>query len=191
MRSKFILLALLSLSVWLAGCQSSGVREAGSSGKGDFETLGKLALRAPGESLSVRFRWRQTGERYDLELWGPFGLGRTRLVGDTQQMSVLDGQGQTLSRGEPQLVVRKQIGWELPLLALVSWAQGVPRPNVGVSEVSRDPQGRYVGFVQENWSVQYPAYDDSSPSRPKRIALATGDYRVKVVFNRWLPPSPP
>jgi outer membrane lipoprotein LolB len=203
-------LAVVALSLWLTGCQTSALSgsDSGAIDTGDFETVGKLALRTPGESLSVRFRWRQAGESYDLELWGPFGQGRTRLVGDTQQMSVLDGQGQVLSQGHPELVVRQQIGWDLPLLALVSWAQGRPVAGAPVSNVSWDPQGRYTGFVQENWRVQYLAYyeydaiglDSSSvppptepPAeavvrpRPKTMALATGDYKVKVAFNRWQP----
>lgn len=192
---------LLALSFWLVGCQSTGDSGPGRSaaGSGDFETLGKLALRGPNESLSVRFRWQQTGESYDLELWGPFGQGRTRLVGDAEQMAVLDGQGQVLSQGLPDVVVRQQIGWDLPLLALVSWAQGKPTDRAPVSEVSRDDQGRYVGFVQENWRIQYLAYYDpklgrSEPpserpkgGRPKTMALTTGDYRLKVAFNRWQP----
>ena len=215
-RTKF---AWLTLCLWLVGCQSSGLEDLGSDsdtkGGPDFETVGKLALRAPGESLSVRFRWQQAGERYDLELWGPFGQGRTRLVGDAQQMSVLDGQGQVLSQGPPELVVRRQIGWELPLLALVDWAQGKPMAGAPVEDVSRDAEGRFQGFVQENWRIEYLAYYDSdlaggSPPevskapvqtttqttigaqskalgiiRPKRMALTTGDYRLKVAFNRW------
>ncbi len=198
LRTKFVLLAL---GFWLVGCQSTGKSDSGRyvPGSGDFETLGKLALRGPNESLSVRFRWQQTGESYDLELWGPFGQGRTRLVGDTEQMAVLDGQGQVLSQGLPAVVVRQQIGWDLPLLALVSWAQGKPTSGARVSEVSRDDQGRYASFAQENWKIQYLAYyepkvDTSEvpsealqDSRPKTIALTTGDYRLKVAFNRWQP----
>lgn len=190
------------LSMWLAGCQSSTPAgpDASAVDSADFETIGKLALRAPGESLSVRFRWRQSGERYDLELWGPFGQGRTRLEGDTQQMSVLDGQGQVLSQGHPDLVMRQQIGWDIPLLALASWAQGGPVASAPVSNISRDLEGRYTGFTQKNWRIQYLAYYENDPvgldsssaqtqarPRPKTMALATGDYKLKVAFNRWQP----
>lgn len=191
-------IALLLGCLWLAGCQTKGTpgEQTGAWAKGDFETLGKLALRAPGESLSVRFRWRQVGERYDLELWGPFGQGRTRLVGDRLEMSVLDGRGQVLSKGDPDAVVRAQIGWDLPLLALVSWAQGRPISGSTLSEVVRGDDGRYLGFSQENWQIRYLAYfpganvPGSSPSgvlRPRTMALETGAYRLKVAFNRWQP----
>lgn len=194
-------LALLALGFWLVGCQSTSHSGQGryADGSGDFETLGKLALRGPNESLSVRFRWLQTGERYDLELWGPFGQGRTRLVGDTEQMAVLDGRGQVLSQGLPEVVVRQQIGWDLPLLALVSWAQGKPTDRAPVAEASRDEQGRYRAFKQENWLIEYLAYHDPKQDqsalptasrdlgRPKTMALTTGDYRLKVAFNRWQP----
>ncbi len=172
---------MLLLMALLAGCQTPGPT---LQAPGSFFTQGKLALRTPSDSLSVRFRWQQTGEKYDLELWGPFGQGRTRLVGDSRRMSVVDGEGQAILSGAPDQVIRQQIGWDLPLLSLVHWAQGQPGRSGGVTGVSLDADGRYLTFAQEDWQIRYLAYHGLN-NRPKTMALQTGDFRIKVAFSRW------
>ena len=170
-----LLLALLS------ACQSEPTRPVAP---GSFLAQGKLALRTPADSLTVRFRWQQAGEQYDLELWGPFGQGRTRLVGDSQEMSVQDGDGRTLLSGAPAEVIRQQIGWDLPLVSMVYWAQGRASGGEPVAGASRDGEGRYLAFTQQNWQIRYLAYHAGS-NRPKTMALQTGDFRIKVAFSRW------
>ena len=56
---------------------------------GDMATVnitGKLSIRLEGSGHTANFRWRQTGENYLIEVWGPLGQGRTTLQGDPAAM---------------------------------------------------------------------------------------------------------
>ncbi len=155
-------------------------------GAGAFLVSGKLAVRAPEGNWSARFRWVQDAAVYDIELWGPFGQGRTRLRGDALRMRVLDGRGQVITAGTPAAIMQQELGTQLPLLSLVHWAQGRPDPEWPVASGQRDASGRYVGFEQSGWQVRLASYTETSDgARPQRLEAENGPYRATVLFNRW------
>ncbi len=152
-----------------------------------FVVVGKMALKTPDTSQTARFRLDNQGEAYDLELWGPFGQGRTRLQGTANQLSILDGSGRLLDSGPPDRIMRRRLGWEIPISTLVYWAQGRLAPDAPAVEVTRDAQGRLQGLMQSGWRVEYLSYQTlpSGAERPRTLNLTRPGYRARLIFNRW------
>ena len=141
---------------------------------------GKLSVRSAEERFSARFRWSQTGDRYRIELWGPLGQGRTILQGNTRQLSLLDGGGNLIDRGAPELVMLRHLGWTLPLDAFPNWILGQPLPGVPVLQDERDERGRPLGFRQLDWVLRFDRFSEAG--EPQRLTAERGPYRVRVVL---------
>jgi outer membrane lipoprotein LolB len=183
-KSLFFHVILASLA--LAGCVSN---EPKGAVDWDFWASGKLAVRDAAGGHSARFNWRQLGGRYDIEVWGPLGQGRTQLFGDNQQMTVTRGE-RVLDKGHPHEVMGRHLGWTFPVDALPAWLRGEPYSALALSLVSQDGDGRIDGFHQAGWTVDFErfiAYEQGI--RPGRITATRGDYRVRVVVNEYLGPK--
>ena len=158
---------------------------------GGFELTGKLSLTYGGKRDSVRFLWLQSPrEDFSLEVWGPLGQGRVRLIGSAGELAIVDAQGTTLSRGAPEAVMQAHLGWVLPLFAFRHWVQGVPDPTRAARQEERDAQGRRVAFRQWGWQVRYPRYrevPDDGESRwlPALVTAEHADYEVRMALSRW------
>lgn len=175
-----LLLAVLAL----AGCVSRPVIQVPAA---DFQISGKLAVRGPGGNVSARFVWAQTGERYELEIWGPFGQGRRRLRGDDDRLQLLDGAGALLLEGPVGEVMRTQLGWELPLGSLRHWVQGREDPGLPVAEIDTDQANLLRRLGQNSWLITYPEYGDQAgmATRPRRLVARGEGYEIRLAISRW------
>ena len=171
-KTVYRLIALAAL-LSVAGCVTP---PPASLPEAEFLATGKLGVRSPQGSWVARFRWQQAGDVYDLELWGPFGQGRTRLRGNEARMRVVDGRDQILAEGAPTQIMQRELGVNLPLTSMVHWAQGRPDPALPVANTERDAAGRYAAFAQLAWKVSLPEYTTSAAgqTRPGRLKADDG-----------------
>ena len=158
--------------------------------RADFRLQGKVAVvegEEEGEgkrNFSARFAWRQTGDRYDIRLWGPLGQGATRLRGDSHRIEVTGGNAGAGLSGDPRSVMRQRLGWSLPLEVLPWWLSGRPSPGGPVQGTEHDDEGRLTAFRQLGWQVRYDRFDArGDPSAPGRITAARPGYLVRVTIS--------
>ncbi|MBM4202886.1 MAG: outer membrane lipoprotein LolB [Gammaproteobacteria bacterium] len=178
LRIRLLIVSIVALSL-LSACQQRGLQIPMDH---EFNIEGKLAIRAAKASHSARFRWTQTGEDYRIELWGPLGQGRTILEGDGRKLTVRDGGGKVLESGPVYAVMRKQLGWYLPLEALPQWVQGGPIEQIPVFGPMVDGQGRMVAFDQLGWRLGFTYRNDQSKT-PARIRAIRDNYQVLLVLT--------
>ena len=169
-------LAALLLST---GCAQLPVE----TGPADFRVEGKVGVVEGERSHAARFVWRQTGDRYDIVLWGPLGQGSTRLRGDSDRIEITGRSAGPALSGEPGMVMRQRLGWSLPLAVLPWWMSGRPAPDGGVEASERDDEGRLTAFRQLGWQVNYDRFDARGDlAGPGRITAERPGYRVRVTI---------
>jgi outer membrane lipoprotein LolB len=182
---RWLIKALLILLA--AGCAT--VR-APPADPGGFLLRGKLAVVDGEQSVSARFLWRQSGEAFRIDLWGPFGQGQMRLEGDRHELVLLDGAGAVLTRGSHEAVMQQQLGWSLPLAVLPDWVQGRPHPGLPVASLQADDTGRLERFTQLDWAVSLGRYRlpnaaGSGRAVPYQVSANRGVYRVRLAISEW------
>ena len=89
-----------------------------------------MAVRENGENFSANILWHQAGEGFEIDLWGPLGQGRVQLVKKGAEIQLRDGRGEILSKGSPDVMMRQQLGWSLPVEVLPAWIQGQPLETI-------------------------------------------------------------
>ena len=142
----------------------AGRLAAPPAGFEDFEFLatGKFSIRLDDTAHTANFRWRQLSERYDVEVWGPLGQGRTSLTGTGQEMVVSRGQ-EVLAVGSPEGVMYTHLGWSVPVAVLPHWLRGTPA--LSHSAMSPVPGGDAVLLRELGWQIEFSRYENSFPGR--------------------------
>lgn len=157
---------------------------------GGFELRGKLAVREAGERFSGNFLWRQQGERFDIDIWGPLGQGRVHLVGEDDRMSVLDGDGAVVQTGTQQQVMEAALGWSMPLDVLPYWVLGMPDERIPAEALVLDDGSRIRSFVQAGWEIKLEDYrevaqDAGARWLPRRIDATRDATSLRLVISTW------
>ena len=179
MRGLGALLVLLAL----AGCAVPGGRSTLENL--DFRLRGKLAVRVDQTAFSASFNWRQAGDRYEIELWGPLGQGRVRLRGDDSALSVTDGRGETWRGANAAALMEESLGWSAPTKALRHWVRGGYDPATPATQQSYE-DGRLRTFEQLGWTVLLERWSETAVGpAPGRVVATREGRRVVVVCRDW------
>jgi|TARA_B110000977_G_scaffold194575_1_gene271445 outer membrane lipoprotein LolB len=152
-----------------------------------YAVSGKLIIIQPEQRSSAGFRWSQQAENFQMELWGPLGVGRTLIAGSATYAELTQG-AQIIDQGQPSQIMRRQLGWSAPIDVFPYWIKGVVAPNVAVETVEKDAQGRLLRFTQAGWSVSYADHIQGALGEqrelPGRITIEGRDLQLKIIIGR-------
>jgi outer membrane lipoprotein LolB len=184
--TRFRLRCVVVLAPFLASC--SGLPQAPEVPE-TFVLSGKVGVREARESFSANLLWHQKGEAFDIDLWGPLGQGRVKLVKKGDGIELRSDRG-VLAEGDADRVMREHLGWSLPVEVLPAWVQGEPYVDAPVTDLARDAEGRVTGFSQLGWVVvldRYQPVQDAAGNRdlPTRVTATRDDARVRLVISEW------
>ncbi len=179
-------LGLFVVILALSGCVSTPVAPDVPE---TFVLSGKVGVREAGENFSANLLWHQRGEAFEIDLWGPLGQGRVKLVKHDDQIQLRSDQG-VLAEGDAETVMRQQLGWSLPVDVLPAWVQGQPLADAPAQEISRDDLGRITGFEQLGWKVVLERYEQVANEfeqrhLPRRVTATRAEGRVRLVVSEW------
>lgn len=155
----------------------------------DFRLRGKIGVRGgpKNDGFSASFDWIQAGDSYVIELWGPFGQGRTRLRGNGSTLTITDAHGATLVGDGPEILMREHLGWSAPVGVLGHWVRGRPAPGHPATSQERDAEGNLQRFAQLGWTIELSRWRErESDHLPGKVVAVRDDSRVTVVCREWL-----
>ena len=175
----------------LLGTVSGCVTMPPPSGADDeFSVKGKVAVRDASERFSANVLWVQQGAAFTIDLWGPLGQGRVQLVKQGDLVVLKDGQGEVITSGDAETVMRRHLGWSLPVDVLPAWIQGRPLDSVSAQGLSHGESGELTAFEQLDWQVsldRYRTVESSTGPRqlPGRVTAEKEAARVRLVVTEW------
>ena len=162
--------------------------------RADFALRGRVAVAAGDTGFSAALRWAQSGQRADLELDGPLGMGGLRILASGDEFSLTTSQGERLDGAEARAGLEQRLGFALPLESLRYWVLGVPDPAGPAEERIAADESRLDGLEQGGWRIDYPAYAtrgtrSESAGLPRRVDVSRSDARVRLLIEAWSAPS--
>lgn len=146
----------------------------------DFAVEGKLSVKNAERGQSARFRWQTWPRHLHVEVWGALGQGRTTFTGSSRRLKVLRA-GEVLDQGPAQAVMRRHLGFAVPVDVLGGWLRGEPGPDSQVLKVDEDQ--RPLHFLAAGWEVEFSRYKQDSPDQPGRIRAVRPPYTVTVAIR--------
>ncbi|MCK5889067.1 MAG: outer membrane lipoprotein LolB [Methylococcales bacterium] len=147
--------------------------------KAKWSFAGRLALADKNKSFSLSIDWNHRLEEDEIELAGPFGLGRTVITMDEGEVGIAtDGQQMRL-KGSAEDIIAEYTGMSLPVESLKYWVLGLVNPDA-----------EYVltedGFLQLGWQIYYQEMQMVGDDRlPRKMKVEKADKRLKMVVDDW------
>lgn len=169
-----------------AELQAQQQREQRLRGIAEWGLVGRIAVFDGDRNGSGRIEWREAGDRFEIVLAAPVSRQSWRLSGGPDG-AVLEGlEGGPRRAASAEHLLEAEAGWSLPLDLLRAWARGMRgAPSAGLSF---DAQALPATLEERGWTVQYRDWHAGlQPPMPRRVFASSGERRVRLVVERWLP----
>jgi outer membrane lipoprotein LolB len=170
----------------LAGCAALEPSPLPAPPAPAFDLIGRVAVSYDGRAFFSGMRWEHTAERDELWLLTPAGQALAHIVGDADGATFTGSDRSEYRAGDIGSLIRRALGWEMPVTRLAWWVQGALAPGAVVQAVERDEHGRLTVLAQEGWRIVYvydPPEERGSPLR--RLVLAGGSNEIRLVIDSW------
>lgn len=197
LRVHHVLAALaIFVAAWLGGCRTLppsalpsaepwDARRAALQARDQFDMNGRIAVAAAQEGFNAKLRWNQQGQRSQVALDGPLGVGGVRITADGRAINVITSRGEQLDSEAARREIAARLGFNPPLESLRYWVLGVPDPSHPADEVLDDEQ-RLATLRQDGWQIEYGKYAVVEGQwLPSRMTLKRDDVRVRLVVDGW------
>ena len=184
--SLFRTCAALAAAAALASCAALEPSPPPAPPAPAFDLIGRVAVNYDGRAFSSGVRWQHTAERDELWLLTPAGQALAHIVGDAGGATFTGSDRTEYRAGDIGSLIRRALGWEMPVTRLAWWVQGALAPGAVVQAVERDEHGRLTVLAQEGWRIAY-AYDppEERGSPLRRLVLADGSSEIRLVIDGW------
>lgn len=152
----------------------------------DHWTLnGRLGVSDGHNGGSGSLEWHQDGDHYDFQLRAPITGKSFRLTGGPGG-ALLEGlEGGPLRGPDAESLMRKALGWEMPLSDLRAWVLGL-RADSGPAELRFGDDQLPSLLLQDGWTVDYRRWDQSrQPALPVQIFATKPPYKVRLFIESW------
>ncbi|HKE94910.1 MAG TPA: lipoprotein insertase outer membrane protein LolB [Povalibacter sp.] len=184
-----VLLAVLVLS----GCTHIAPRPQPSipadlSQLTQWQAHGRIGVSGAQAGGSGSFDWQQSGDRADVSIRGPVGIGSVRLQVEGSAadpvVKLRTGDGATLESQAAWDELEARLGAPVPAGSLRFWMLGVAAPG---EHQWHEPNAQGVKTLeQDGWRIDYQQYsDDAGAHVPVRMRAASGSSQVRIVVDRW------
>jgi len=178
--------AALAAAAVLAGCAALEPSPPPTPPAPAFELIGRVAVSYNGRAFSSGVRWQHTAQRDELWLLTPAGQALAHIVGDADGATFTGSDRSEYRAGDVGSLIRRALGWEMPVTRLAWWVQGALAPGAVVQAVERDEHGRLAVLAQDGWRIAYayePPEERGSPLR--RLELAGSSHEIRLVIDGW------
>lgn len=194
-RRRVSICALLLTCLVAAGCATAPrPSQPGTAIPTDLNELdrwqarGRLGVSGPENGGSGSFEWRQAGDRSDVDIRGPVGIGGVRLEmrgdGANPDLTLQTSDGQTLQSDAAWHELQTRLGADVPAGNLRFWMLGLAAP--GEHRWHEANAEGVIALEQAGWRIEYQKYSDEFGARvPMRMTATNGAARVRIVVDRW------
>jgi outer membrane lipoprotein LolB len=184
---------LFVLVVFIAGC-ATAPPPTGAPASIDLEHLdrwqarGRLGVSGPENGGSGSFDWQQRGDRTQVQIRGPVGVGSVRLElhGDPSSpaLTLETADGRKLESTAAWDELEARLGAPVPAGNLRYWMLGLAAP--GEHQWHEPGSDGVVTLEQGGWRIDYQRYSTEPGARvPVKMSASNGEARVRIVVDRW------
>lgn len=173
-----------------SGVQSWPARRMTLNQIQNWQITGKIAVITAEDSGSASVDWIQHQQQFSISLFGPLGLNGLKLNGSSRYATLTTANGQHYSAHSPELLLKQQWGWNLPVSYLNYWVRGLPVPNLP-TENKWDANHRLERLQQAGFDIQFLSYVPVSLSSeqtielPNKISITSPTFKTKMIIYDW------
>ncbi|MGH8186525.1 MAG: lipoprotein insertase outer membrane protein LolB, partial [Steroidobacteraceae bacterium] len=142
-----------------------------------WQARGRLGVSGPENGGSGSFDWQQRGDRSEVQIRGPVGVGSVRLQlrGDPARpdLTLETSRGQRLEEEAAWNELEARLGAPVPAGSLRYWMLGLAAP--GDHRWHEENSEGVVTLEQDGWRIDYQRYStEFGPRIPVRMRATNG-----------------
>ncbi|MEP6898421.1 MAG: lipoprotein insertase outer membrane protein LolB [Rhodanobacter sp.] len=162
-------------------------REQQLAGASHWVLQGRLSISdGKGGGGSGSLVWTQDGDHYIFEMRGPAISGANFRLSGGPDGALLEGLREGPLRGhDAETLMRKAVGWEVPLRDLRAWVMGL-RADSGAAELRFGADRLPSLLQQDGWTVDYREWNATrQPPLPNKVFAEKPPYKVRLSIESW------
>lgn len=146
---------------------------------------GALSLRTPQKTSLANFTWSQQGlSRFNLHISSSLNLYVLIIHGQPGLVTIDDGKRHRLSGPSASALIKKMIGYPLPINNLYYWIRGLSAP--GTTKATHDRFGHLQRLQQQSWKIRFSHYTRiNGVDLPRMLDLSSTHYIIRIVIKQW------
>ena len=150
-----------------------------------WQLNGAIAIKTPRQGQTASIVWQQyQAQHYQIDLFGPLGVGHLILKGNTGQVT-LNTNGQQYQSATAEELMQKILGWHVPVSNLYFWIRGLPAPHLK-SHLSFDMYHHLAILRQQGWQIHYRQYTAiNGIDLPSKLILQQQNMIIKFIISHW------
>lgn len=146
---------------------------------------GRLAVDNGKDGGSGNFRWSRKAAGSRMDFHGALGRGAWTLEATKQRAEITLADGSTHSAGTVEELVRREVGWQIPVDSLEWWVRGLAVPGKFRTRVL-DLNGNLSELQQNGWTIRFDRYRQyGGISLPTRLTAEQAEWKVKLAIRSW------
>ena len=149
-----------------------------------WKIQGVIGIRYNSKAQSANYIWAQDKNKFDINLYGPLGIGAVDIKGNKNEVTLINSKGVTKSKNVEELLF-SQLGWIVPVDGMKSWIKGIPTNKN--YKGTKNSNNLFYNLKQNGWNIKIKDYvlvDDKYPL-PTKITMTRGDLWVKLIIKSW------
>jgi len=146
---------------------------------------GRLAVNDGEDGGSGTLNWQQAPERTRMDFHGALGRGAWRLSVDPGEAELVLADGRQYRADSVDALVRRELGWRIPVSDLSWWVRGLQAPGP-VESRRLDSDGNLVALSQRGWNIEFGRYRETGGiALPSKMTARRADRSVKLAVREW------
>jgi outer membrane lipoprotein LolB len=146
---------------------------------------GRFSAKSDNEAWNGALTWQQTRDDYAIRISGPLNQGSAELTGNDRYARLSVSAKETWEDQDAESILRKHLGFALPVKELRYWILGVPAPGP-VSRFELDADGTVLQFRQNGWIVKFKNYVIVEQVQlPGKLFIEQKEFEFRLVLDQW------
>ena len=147
---------------------------------------GRIAVKYGDEGWNANLTWEHEDRQDRLLISGPFSQGAVSIIMQSGLIYINEGNGVVTSSHEPDDLLKKRLGFSVPLPSLRYWVLGIPTPDFEF-ETKINAETGVRGFEQQAWVLTFENYENvASFILPQKITIQGNAVRLRLVVDEWV-----
>jgi len=180
---------------WLTNADFFNQAYQAHSQRTQWRYSSKVGVVTPQESNQANMVWLFDSDAVsanNVRLFGPLGIGAIRIEFDEQRVQLSDKNGVLHQGRSAEELLRRIVGWSIPVEALEYWLFSLPQPNQKYV-YQLDDQQQLAVLKQFGWEVYYSGYREYYKGEgllarkivAKKQVTPEQDVKVTLITKSW------
>jgi outer membrane lipoprotein LolB len=147
---------------------------------------GRIAVKSGNEGWNANLFWEHEDGQDRLRIYGPFSQGAVSIIVQSDLVYINEGNGVVSSSRDPDDLLKKRLGFTVPLRSMRYWVLGLPAPDTEY-HAETDGKGGFKGFEQQSWMLDFTSFENVGQFvMPQKMTIRGNAVSLKLVVDEWV-----